>query len=255
MSRKNQKSQGTTMTEQTQTPQEDSTQENGQQNPSVTDSTSEQTENQAGEQQGQEGQQPQDQVQEQAAKEPVIETKEETKVVAPTSTTVEQLLDKKPQGVELSQPCQDLIDQIRQSGDKVGIDAIDAILTYSENMKPGRQMNPTDGARHQVNLYRTFQFMVNNESKDFTKLFATVLRIVEELRNGAFGDRYAFRFTDVIQLNKQDINSFTRFLNLLNTASAVKGRQEAIKQIDFSKTLEYGFTDEGRQRILAFFNR
>lgn len=253
MSRKNQKPQGTIMTEnqQPQTTEQDTTETNGEAQQPV--QTQEQQTTETGTpNQTETVQQQVEQPQTPEVKQPEPEVKE---VVKPTPTTVEQLLDKKPSGVELSQPCQDLISQIKASGDKVGSDAIDAILTYAENMKPGRQMNPIDGARHQVNLYRTFQFMVNNESKDFTKLFATVLRIVEELRTGAFGDRYAFRFTDVVQLNKQDINSFTRFLNLLSTAAPVKGRQDAIKQIDFSKTLEYGFTDEGRQRILAFFNR
>ena len=158
-------------------------------------------------------------------------------------------------GPKVSQALADLINKTKASGDRVSCDTIDGFLTYIEEMKPGRQMQPSDGARHQVNLYRLIQFFVNTQSNDFNNLFATILKIVDEFKDGAFNGRYAFRFTESMVLNKNDINSFTRFMNLLTTASAVKGRQEAIRQIDFNRTLEHGFTDEGKQRVLHFFNK
>jgi hypothetical protein len=150
---------------------------------------------------------------------------------------------------------QGLIDTQLASGDRVAIDTINGLLEYVKEMRPGKQMDPTTGARNQLTMIRTMQFMVNSNSKDFQSLFATVLKLIDENKvKGCFSAIYIARFVESMTSNKSDIECFYRFMNMMTTLSAVNGRQQAVRQIDFTRTLQFGFTDEGRQRISAFFN-
>lgn len=150
---------------------------------------------------------------------------------------------------------QTLIDQLKKLGDRTALNAIDGILQYVEAMKPGKAVNPIDGARQQVVFYRTLQNVINGEQPNFKLLFATVLKIVDENYNGVFGGTHVFRFTDQIILNAEDRQGFLRIVNLLLTGAAVEGRQAAMRHVDFQRSLEYGVTEEGRIRIHSFFNR
>jgi hypothetical protein len=81
------------------------------------------------------------------------------------------------------------------------------------------------------------------------------LKIVDENKTkGCFSAIYIARFVESMTSNKTDIECFYRFMNMITTVSAVNGRAQAARQIDFTRTMQYGFTDEGRQRIAAFFN-
>jgi hypothetical protein len=179
-------------------------------------------------------------------------TSNQEKVTSP-DPVVTKTTEETKTSPEASSALNDLVEKV--SADKAAADIISGFVNYAEEMKPGRQMSNEAGARHQVSLYRNIQFMVNTGCEDFNNLFATVLKFVDENSKAAFSARYAFRFTDQMVLNKNDIQGFIRFMNLLTTAAAVKGRNEAIRQIDFNRTLEYGFTDEGKQRILHFFGK
>ena len=143
---------------------------------------------------------------------------------------------------------------IEASQNKHAIDCVDGLINYLNEMKPGKQMDEAVGSRHQLSLFRVFQFLVNSESDDFNNTFAVVLKMVDDNIDGCFSPRYSHRFTNTMLCSATDVDGFNRFMNLLTTASAVKGRAQAIKQIDFTKTLQFGFNDSGRQRILSFFN-
>jgi hypothetical protein len=170
-----------------------------------------------------------------------------TSTVTPTVTTTNT------QSLETSAELSSLIERVKATNDKPSIDVINGFLDYVNLMKPNKPMNEETGIKHQVKLYRMFQFMMNQPLADFNLVMATVLRIVDENKEkGAFADRYAFRFTEHSPLSKNDTDAFVRFMNLLVTISAVSGRKNAIKQVDLNRTLIYGFTDEARQRMLTF---
>ncbi len=175
-------------------------------------------------------------------------------VVKEDASSVEQLID--IDGVTLSPAAGKLISKLRAKEDRVVTDTINSLLHYIKEMKPNRQMPEDVGARNQVNLYRAFQFLVSTHTDNFRELFATVLKIVDDTKSGPFGvfeDRYAYRFTSSMNLNKNDISAFERFMNLLLVTSNVKSRATISKQIDINKTLQYGFNDEAKQRITSFY--
>jgi hypothetical protein len=126
---------------------------------------------------------------------------------------------------------------------------------YMENMKPKKPISHTDGARHQVSLYRALMKAINNLDDDFALVFTTILRLFNEHRDGVFHDAYVFRFMESVSLPVQDRQAFQRVLNLLKAAADPSTRAAALKQTDFEKTMEHGFTDQGRQNILTYFQK
>jgi hypothetical protein len=198
-----------------------------------------------------------EQVQTQVLQEPVaINTAPAAVPVPPPAPTVvitSTVTTTNTQVSETSAELSSLVERVKATNDKPSIDVISGFLDYVNLMKPNKPMNEETGIKHQVKLYRMFQFMMNQPLADFNLVMATVLRIVDESKEkGAFADRYAFRFTEHSPLSKNDTDAFVRFMNLLVTISAVNGRKNAIKQVDLNRTLVYGFTDEARQRMLTF---
>jgi hypothetical protein len=158
-------------------------------------------------------------------------------------------------GQVYSATVQDLVSQIEAGGNGSAINVIHSIKAYMLAMAPGKMISPVDGARQQVLLFRSVQTAINSVDKDFTLLFATILKIVDDNSEGVFNARYIFRFTDEITLNPADRQAFVRIMNLITTAAPVAGRSTAIKQVDFTRTLEFSFTEEGKRKVLAFFNK
>lgn len=148
-----------------------------------------------------------------------------------------------------------LIEQLKKLGDRTALNAIDGIKQYIDAMKPGKIVDPTEGARQQVVLYRTLQNVINGEQLNFKLLFATVLKIIDENSATVFSGTHIFRFIDQVVLNAEDRQAFLRIVNLLMTGAAVEGRQAAMRHVDFQRSLQYGVTEEGRVRIHSFFNR
>lgn len=148
-----------------------------------------------------------------------------------------------------------LIEQLKKLGDRAALNAIDGINQYIDAMKPGKAVNPTEGAHQQVVLYRTLQNIINGEQPNFKLLFATVLKIIDENSKTVFSGTHIFRFIDQVVLNAEDRQAFLRIVNLLMTGAAVEGRQSAMRHVDFQRSLQYGVTEEGRVRIHSFFNR
>lgn len=170
---------------------------------------------------------------------------------------VAQAKKKSVQTGVFSEEAQALIDELTKSGNGIAINVFAGIEQYLKDMKPGRPMKSVDGARHQVLLYRTIQMAINQTKTDFPKVFATVLKVFADNqgKGGATNGQYLFRFTENLAMSPEDREGFTRLMNMLSVAAPVQNRAMALKQIDFPRTLQYGVSDEGRRRLLAFFNR
>jgi hypothetical protein len=158
-------------------------------------------------------------------------------------------------GQVYSPTVQELLAQIEAGGNNAAVNVIHSLKAYMLAMAPGKMILPVDGARQQSLLFRTIQSAINTVDKDFPLLFATILKLVDDNKDGVFNARYIFRFTDEITLNPVDRQAFVRIMNLITTAAPVAGRSVAIKQVDFSRTLEFSFSEEGKRKVLSFFNK
>ena len=134
--------------------------------------------------------------------------------------------------------------------------ALDEIVEYMEAMKPGKAMTSIEGAKRQAKLYYAIRNIIEHSGDAFNVAFTALLKIVEKNDHpgGVFYDTYVMRFVENLALTTNDIHAFRRIINLLKILAPVKGRAEAAKQVSFTKSLQFGLTDEGRQRILTYFN-
>lgn len=149
----------------------------------------------------------------------------------------------------------ELIIQMLTEGTEVTKNTISDMLLYAIEMAPGSPVSVETGSMKQIQLFRSLQNSINNAGADFRIMFATILRIVYELKDtGAFQVRYAFRFFPDMNMNKEDRDAFTNLLHLMLTLCNPSGRAVAQRQIDLNKAISLGFTDEGRQRLISFFS-
>lgn len=138
----------------------------------------------------------------------------------------------------------------------LGTSLLQQLDAYVEAMNPRRPLATSEGLKQQVTLYRVITNIINRvEDENFTAVFTALLQKFELHKNGALHEEYIFRFAEQIQLNENDRKAFHRLLNLIKVMAPVKSRDVAIKQVDFTASLNFGLTEPGRQRVLAYFKK
>lgn len=173
-------------------------------------------------------------------------------VTAAVSTTVAQVENQQepaPTGFDA------LIAQIKESGTRAQKDLVNSLEHYMVNMKPGKPVNPDEGARHQYVLWKTITGITETAPVDeFKKLWSILLGYFNQYGKGVFHDRYVFRFSEFWQYDERQLAAFQRILNLLKLTANPKTRAMGLRQVDMNRTLADGFTEEGRQRIVGFYH-
>jgi len=139
------------------------------------------------------------------------------------------------------------------SADKVALFAV--VTNYIRKMAPRQPMTIEDGRRYQASFSNILKVILNQKDTDgdFDKCLTALLRVFDLASKSTLSEHYVFRFLEHVEMTTEDIGTFTRIVNLLSITAPVKGRKEALKQIDFNKTLRTGFSDEARQRIMNFY--
>lgn len=131
---------------------------------------------------------------------------------------------------------------------------INRILMYIGRMAPGREADLKVALTEQVGLYRAIQNIINRQETYFTQLFSALLFLFKQEYNGALGDRYRMRFMDNIPLHAGDRKAFANITQMLCILADPKSREIALKQVNMERALENGLTEEGRTRVLNYFN-
>lgn len=131
--------------------------------------------------------------------------------------------------------------------------SLNMIMDYITDMAPLKPVDPVQGARHQVSLYRAITSIINNSQEDFGTAFSTLLKIAHQHRDGVFHPTRLFRFPEHIPLAPKEIDAFHRLLNMVKLTADPQSRVLALKQIDMQATTEHVITDHGKNRIMAFF--
>lgn len=131
---------------------------------------------------------------------------------------------------------------------------IQRLMEYSTKMDPRNPIDPTEGAKAQVALFRIIQNTINREEVYFRQIFAAILAMFTHDKTGVFKEVNVFRFMDNVALNDTERKAFVRLIDMIKLLGPKDSRAIALKQVDMSKSLQFGLTDEGRRRILNFFN-
>lgn len=160
-------------------------------------------------------------------------------------------------GLIFTADAQTLLADVAATGNAQAINAIEAIKTYMAAMAPGKPMNAVDGGHNQVLFYRTMQNVINLVERDFQLLFATILKLVADNSgsSGVFGPTYFVRWSATASLSPDDRKGFVRLCNLLMATAPVQGREQALRHVDMQRTLEFGFSEAGKKRVMAFYGK
>lgn len=157
--------------------------------------------------------------------------------------------------IALSKGLSDLLVRIETAHGPAALVGLMQVFEYIEHMKPGRTLSVAEGVRRQGDLLRGLKNIIENSGNAFTLVFSALLKVVDENagNQGVFNDKYLFRFFDNVTLSPADQQAFRRLMNLLKETAPVDRRANAGKVISFTKSLQYGLTAAGKQRILTYY--
>jgi len=142
---------------------------------------------------------------------------------------------------------------LKQQGSISEKGLIDRLENYVTKMAPQNQMNEKDGSALQMSLYKTMINVIEKSDTEFTSCFNILLGFFKEYEKQAFGDLYVNRFMENGILKGQEAATFQKLVNMLKITCETSTRQAALKQMSLEKALEKGLSEQGRQRIIAFY--
>ena len=137
----------------------------------------------------------------------------------------------------------------------IGQRVMSILTTYADKMAPRKPVTDVVINEQQRLLFDALLKTINDSDEDFEKLLKTVFAFFEEHKNGVFHETRVFRGMDNIPLNKDDRAAFTRLLNLFKLVANPQSRKIALKQVDLNASLQYGVTEQGKNRLMSFFNQ
>lgn len=184
---------------------------------------------------------------------------EDTPVTVPAPSPVAPVkITPKPTVAETRKPAevtdfQTLVSGLRLTGTTAEKHLVNVLASYLAEMSPGVPKTFEEGARQQYNLSLLFDFVLNNSSPvEFTKLWSILIAYFREYKDGVFGIRYAFRFSELWVWGDDALRAFEESLNML-MASASYGKSDVYKHVSLNKALAKGFTPGARGRLLTFY--
>jgi len=185
----------------------------------------------------------------------VIETNEpETPLVE--DTKVKPSVVVKETQVDNSTAFQKTIAKIKESGTASEKGLVASIELYMEKLKPGVPVNETDGARIQYNLWKTISALLESyPDSEFKRLWYILLAYFEEYKDAAMHERYIFRFAEYWSWSDTELFGFQRIINIIKLTSNPTTRSSELKKVDLDRSLEVGFSDKARQRVINFYKQ
>lgn len=192
------------------------------------------------------------------AQEAVAQAEPEVQVIQETAVEEAPVVPKpgsRVYTIALSKGLSDLLARIETAHGPAALVGLMQVFEYIEHMKPGRTISVAEGVRRQGDLLRGLKNIIENSGNAFTLVFSALLKVVDENTGtqGVFNDKYLFRFFDNVTLSPGDQQAFRRLMNLLKETAPVDRRTNAGKVISFTKSLQYGLTAAGKQRILTYY--
>lgn len=124
---------------------------------------------------------------------------------------------------------------------------------YVEKMKPGAVISDIDGSELQYQLWKQIWFIAEQAPiEEFNRLWNILISYYREYKSSVFGIQYVNRFPHAWSYDPQMLTSLQRVNHLLMTS--VRDRANLHRRLDMTKVLAFGFSEQGRGRILNFYN-
>ena len=193
-------------------------------------------------------------VEEKQVEAPVVKTPVEPIPVAPVKTEVRIEKSATPVKKQNFTNIDDYLDDIKANGTVVQKNLIAALDKYLEDMKPRKPVTETKGAETQYLFWKTLQAAIENSTQEeFKSLWTIVLAYFQLFKDDAFNERYIYRFAEYWAANTDELSAFQRLINLIKLTADPKERAIGLKQVNVEKSLELIFSEQGRQKLLNFY--
>lgn len=148
----------------------------------------------------------------------------------------------------------DAVAKIKSNGSVLQRAFVAQMEQYIAAMKPSTPVDAATGARHQTNLWRIIQNVVERSGEEFKVNYALLLAYFEEYKDGVFHERYVFRFAENIGLSATELATYQQMINLIKLTCSPVGRAQALRQVDLGRTMKNNISEPGRQKVLEFYN-
>lgn len=136
----------------------------------------------------------------------------------------------------------------------IGRSSVSVFTEYAKNM--GGIAPPLDKCvQNQVGLYRAIVMCINKNDKDFSKTWQALLDIVNDPKNMAFHESRLFAYMPYITLDEDQRRSFRHVFMFMKMTADERNRRSVLQQIDFSRLLQTQITEEGRNRLINFYQK
>ena len=176
-----------------------------------------------------------------------------SEIALPTDNKVADIINAiyvpRDYGIPLSPIMVDLIKRVHETGDVVGLTAIESILNYVRIMQPNIKIEPTDGLRNQLILLNDVNIIIK-VSDNFNIMYGTMLRIFYDYSHTVFNGRFLYRFTNIMP--QKQLKNFITIMHLLKVTADPVTRPMAKKQVDFDKTL-VSYQPNMKSKVLGFY--
>ncbi len=200
--------------------------------------------------------------------EPVVESKpEETKDPVPETPAPEPVKAPEPEKapaptaktttdtkVVEQGPLQSALDNIAENGTKAEKNLMFALNAYATAMAPGKPITAEEGSRRQYALLTALRSVIESAPEgEFKRLWNLVLAFAHLHKDGVFDGRYINRFAESWHRSVDELSALQRLINLITITADSETRSNSLKSFDLTRTLEFGFTDSARARLVGFY--
>lgn len=127
---------------------------------------------------------------------------------------------------------------------------------YIFKMAPGKPIDATDGAHMQYVLWKTIDKVTRTAPREeFKALWSILLGYFYNYRETVFNERYVYRFADQWNHSTVYLEMLQRVINLIKLTCDQSTMQKGLNQVSLKRTLDDGFEEEARQRIISYYGK
>lgn len=125
---------------------------------------------------------------------------------------------------------------------------------YSENMAPGKSIDPIEGGRWQFSLLTTIRGILSaRDQETFNKEWNTLLAVFHENKNKLYTENYLFRFPEQWPGSELEFAFFRRIVYAALRTADPKTRKAAIKDVNL-ELLTSTLNQDQRNKIINFYS-
>lgn len=155
------------------------------------------------------------------------------------------------------------IEQFRQKGTEEQKRLISALDKYVQDTFPfekngvtPRSISDAVGGNAQHMLFQAiFHVIERTNDEEFKKLWNIILAYFDNYGNTVFNGRWVYRWAYAWSWGEEKLDLFQRLINLLMITADPNTRRKSLRTVDISRTVEENLSEEGRNRVIAFYQQ